>query len=126
MVAELSTTEIDVLNDSLGCLRGQAFTGVLVGVGSIILHFNGVCSLLLQCPFEVCEGATTKSGHGESRETSANLFDLLNQCVVDAHADPTGQIFLTFGGRRTIKIMPDRSGFESYVLSTPKGVHPVI
>jgi hypothetical protein len=124
-MAELSLIEIDVLKAELGCLRKQAFTGVLVGVGSIILHFGGPCTLLIQCPFEVSDGAISKKGHGELRETSVILFDFLNQHVVDTHVDRTGQIALEFSERRTVKIIPDRSGFESYVLSTPKGVHPL-
>jgi hypothetical protein len=125
-MAEPSLIEIDVLRADLGCLRKQAFTGVLVGVGSIILHFGGgSCALLIQCPFEVHEGGISKNGHGHSRETSVILFDFLNQDVVDTHVDPSGQIALEFSERRTVKIIPDHSGFESYVLSTPKGVHPV-
>jgi hypothetical protein len=124
VMGTLSSTEFETLEAFLACLRQQAFTGVLVGVGSVILHF-GRCYLTVQCPFEVTDGAISKTGHGEAYETSPILFDFLNHTVVDTHADPTGQIALTFSEQRVIKIIPALTGFESYVLGTPKGLYPM-
>ena len=121
----LSQTEWEHLQAHLSGLRTSSCVGVLVGAGSMVLNFSDGSSLLVQCPFEVNDNGNLNMGHGESPGTSVALFGLLNEPIVDASVDTIGQITLNFRANRKIRIIPDSSGFESYVLRTSKGVSPV-
>jgi hypothetical protein len=118
-------TDWKSLQVDLISLKSSTFVGVLVGVGSIILHFSNGSSVLVQCPFEVFDGASSKAGHGEAPASSLLLFGLLNGRVDDASIDAKGRITFQFGASSSIRIVPDGSGYESYVLRTSKGTSPV-
>lgn len=96
--------------------------GVLVGVGSIVLNFTCGSRLLIQCPFEVYDGRNSSSGHGEALDTSPLLFGILNQPITDVRVGPQGETSWAFGAHKGIRVIPDNSGLESYVLSTSKDV----
>jgi hypothetical protein len=81
--------------------------------------------VLVQCAFEVNDGTISRTAHGESVETSVFLFQLLNEKVVGVQVDMVGRMIFDFGAGRSIRIIPDNSGPESYVLRTPNGVFPV-
>jgi hypothetical protein len=124
-MTSLSQADRENLQADLSNLKSSIFVGVLVGVGSMILHFSNGSSVLVQCPFEVDDGGASNMGHGESPGTSVVLFGFLNEHVDDISVDVVGQITLAFGASRSIRIVPDNSGFESYVLTTSKGTFPV-
>jgi hypothetical protein len=124
-MAILSQAEWEHLQAELRGLKTSLFVGVLVGVGSMILHFSDGSSLLVQCPFEMNDAGISNAGHGESLGTSAILFGLLNEHVSDVSLGNDGDITLKFSSDRAIRIIPDNSGFESYVLRTIRGVFPV-
>jgi hypothetical protein len=124
-MTSLSDTDLENLKADLSSLKRSTFVGVLVGAGSMILHFSDGSSVLVQCPFETYDGDTSNKGHGESPGTSLILFTFLNEHVGDVSADLTGKIKLEFETSKGIQIIPDNSGFESYVLRTSKGVFPV-
>jgi hypothetical protein len=122
----LSPAEWENLQADLSGLKTLIFVGVLVGAGSMILHFSDGSSLLVQCPFEVYDDGTSNKGHGQSPGTAVILFGLLNEHIFDVSVGVDGQITLAFGAARGIRIIPDSSGFESYVLRTAKGVTPIL
>lgn len=124
-MTSLSQTDLKHLQADSSGLISFALVGVLVGYGSLILHFGDGSSLLVQCAFEVYDDKNSHAGHGESAETSVFLFQLLNQHIVSVQVDMAGQMILDFGAGRGIRIIPDHSGLESYVLRTPRGVFPV-
>jgi hypothetical protein len=72
------------------------------------------------------DAGTWSEGHGETSRTRIILFGLLNEDIVDVSLDADCRITLTFTAGRGIRIIPDGSGFESYVLNTSNGVFPVI
>lgn len=101
-------------------------TGITVGSGSLVLLFANGAHVLVQCPFELLEQGTIRHGHGEHTVDSTLLFGYLN-CTVESAAIDDGSI-LTFNfecGRR-LRIVPERNGFESYVITTRYGICPVI
>jgi hypothetical protein len=106
-------------------LATSAFVGVLVGFGSMVLHFSNGSSVLVQCVFEVFDGKRLRSGHGQSPETSVMLFEFFNEDVIRVSVDAVGQMTFKFDADRWFRIVPDGSGLESYVLRTPTGVFPV-
>ncbi|WP_212668150.1 hypothetical protein, partial [Salmonella enterica] len=57
------------------------FTGVTVGVGSLVLLFSSGARVMIQCPFQCGEKGHLHTGHGENLSTSNFLFPLLNQVV---------------------------------------------
>jgi hypothetical protein len=124
-VSSLSQTDFENLQADLTGLKGSLLMGVLVGAGSIVLNFSNRATVLIQCPFEAYDGKVSSSGHGESPETSVILFRYLNKSVTDTNADRLGRATLVFNAGTGMRITPDDSGFESYVLSTSKGVFPV-
>jgi hypothetical protein len=121
----LSQIDLENLQADSNSLTTSAFVGVLVGFGSMILHFSNGSSVLVQCVFEVFDGKLSQSGHGGSPGTSVILFEFFNQHVVSVSVDAVGQITFNFGVDRGFRIIPDGSGLESYVLRTSKGVLPV-
>jgi hypothetical protein len=124
-VTMLSKPTRDKLQAELNDLKDALFVGVLVGVGSIILQFANGSTLLVQCPFAVQNLGVSHMGHGETADTSMSLFGLLNEQVSTVLVDASGQTTLEFGTSRSIRIIPDHSGYESYVVRTSKGVFPV-
>jgi hypothetical protein len=124
-MATLSQIDHENLQADSNSLTASAFVGVLVGHGSMILHFSNGSSVLVQCAFEVYDNKISRTGHGESSETSTLLFEFFNLPVVAVSVDALGQITFDFGAGKGIRIIPDNSGLESYVPQTPKGVFPV-
>jgi hypothetical protein len=124
-MTSVSQTDQEQLQAHSNSLINSAFVGVLVGHGSMILHFSDGSRVLVQCAFEVSDDKISHTGHGESAETSVLLFQLFNAHVVSIRVDTVGQMIFDFGAGRGIRRIPDGSGFESYVLSTPGGVFPV-
>lgn len=125
VMTSFSQIDRENLQAALGSVKGSLFTGVLVGAGSVILHFSDRSSETVLCPFEVFDGEVSNTGHGESPATSLALFGFLDERIGDASVDEIGQITLIFGTDRGIRMIPDKSGFESYVFGTPDGVFPV-
>jgi len=125
LMTSLSQTDLENLQADSNSLATSAFVGVLVGFGSMILHFSNGSSMLVQCAFEVFDGKLSRSGHGESAGTSVILFEFFNQHVVSVTVDVVGQMIFNFDAERGFRIIPNDSGLESYVLRTPKGVFPV-
>ena len=121
----LSQTDLENLQADSNSLVTSAFVGVLVGFGSMIMHFSNGSSVLVQCVFEVFDGNLSRTGHGGSPETSVILFEYFNEHVVSVSVDVIGQMTFNFAVERGFRIIPDGSGLESYVLRTPKGVFPV-
>jgi hypothetical protein len=119
------TNDLESLSADLKGLKGSLLVGVLVGEGSIILHFNSGSSILVQCAFETVVHDCEAAGHGEIAATAIHLFDFLNGKVIDATNDENALITLKFGAAKKLQIRPDKSGLESYVLRTPKGVLPI-
>lgn len=107
------------------------FTGVTVGVGSLVLLFSSGARVMIQCPFQCGEKGQLHTGHGENLSTSNFLFPLLNQVVrrcsvVDGEILNLEILRLSFDNERYIQILPENSGFESYVITTSYGDYPVI
>jgi hypothetical protein len=124
-MTSLSETDLENLRADSKSLTASTFVGVLVGFGSMILHFSNGSSILVQCGFEVFDGKLSQSGHGQSPGTSVILFEFFNEHVVNVSVDLVGQMIFNFGTDREFRIIPDNLGLESYVLRTPKGVFPV-
>jgi hypothetical protein len=122
----LSKMDLENLQADLGGLTNSALVGVLVGYGSIVLNFSNGASLLVQCSFDANDGLVSCAGHGLSADTSTILFKFLNADIAGVNVNRAGQIDFDFGAGRCLRIIPDNSGFESYVLRTSKGVFPVI
>lgn len=102
------------------------FTGVTVGVGSLILLFSSGARVMIQCPFQCGEKGQLHTGHGENLSTSNFLFPLLNQ-VVRRCSVVDGEILrLSFDNERYIQVLSENNGFESYVITTSYGDYPVI
>jgi hypothetical protein len=124
-MTSLSRSDLEKLQADSNSLTTSAFVGVLVGSVSMILHFSNGSSMLVQCAFEVYDENVSQSGHGESPGTSVILFEFFNEPVVSVNVNVVGRMTFDFGAGRGFRIIPDRSGLESYVLRTPKGVFPV-
>ena len=124
-MASHSQIDLQKLVADSNSLTGSTFVGVLVGAGSMILHFSDGSSVLVQCTFETYENTISRTGHGESPGTSTILFEFLNEDVVGVSVDAVGQMTFDFGAGKGIRIIPDSAGLEAYVLRTPRGVLPV-
>lgn len=108
-------------------IEGSLLTGITVGIGSQVLIFQSGASLLVQCPY-VCGrlGETLRAGHGESVCTAVLLFDFLNCRVEGIGLEEDGTLFLRLGDSGILKVVPDRNGLESYVVTTRFGISPVM
>jgi hypothetical protein len=100
-------------------------TGVTVGIGSLILVFVSGAQILVQCAFECIEGDVTSFGHGEDVSTSPILFSYLNHGVESAVMDRDAVLTLSFEDSKSLRIVPERNGLESYVITTRYGICPV-
>lgn len=102
------------------------FTGITVGVGSLVLLFSSGARVLIQCPFQCGEKDHLHTGHGEDLSTSNFLFPLLNQIVRRCSVLDGEILRLSFDNEMCIQISPENNGFESYVITTSYGDYPVI
>lgn len=107
-------------------LLGQSLYSVYVSKSSLKLVFENGASVLLQCPFSVLEAAQTQAGNGESPETALLLIPFFNETVQSVRFGESHELTLAFEGNRTLTVMPESDGFESYVVSTKHGICPVI
>lgn len=112
--------------DELREFETSIFTGVIVGVGSLVLLFSSGGRILIQCPFQ-CRGEKHyQNGHGEDLTTSVLLFPMLNQKVYSCSMLDGEVLKLCFSRECCIRIIPEKNGFESYVITTSHGDYPVI
>ena len=104
----------------------SALTGVTVGIGSQILLFGDMASVLIQCPFVSDINKVCKLGHGEDATTSPLFFEFLNLDVEAFSIDSFGVLTITFSAKMILKICPEKNGLESYVVSTRRDVFPIL
>ncbi|XXE51913.1 hypothetical protein J3P96_16515 [Pseudomonas sp. R3-56] len=104
----------------------STLTGVTVGIGSQILLFGDIASVLIQCPFTSDINGICKWGHGEDANTSPLLFDFLNIDVKTFSMDGFGVLTITFSAKMILKIFPEKNGLESYVVSTRRDIFPIL
>ncbi|EAT1859371.1 hypothetical protein EJO82_21895 [Salmonella enterica] len=112
--------------DELKEFEQSIFTGVIVGVGSLVLLFSSGTRIMIQCPFLCGEKNHQKNGHGEILATSELLFPLLNQRVESCTMLDGDVLRLSFSKENHIYIIPENNGFESYVITSSRGDYPVI
>lgn len=113
-------------NIDLDEFRQTQLTSVTVGLGSIIIQFGTGAHILVQCPFEISDGGLHWSGHGETPDSAAVLFKLLNHRTDLVELDQEMTLCLHFESDLTLRIVPQTDGLESYVLTTRHGICPVI
>jgi len=101
------------------------FRGVTVGVGSLVLLFGSRAQVLIQCAFECVDGNSIRLGHSEDVKSSSILFDCLNHVVEGANLDHDDVLTLNFDDGKRLRIVPERNGLESYVITTRYGICPV-
>ncbi|MCT4713919.1 hypothetical protein MUA01_02775 [Enterobacteriaceae bacterium H18W14] len=115
-----------ITNDELLEFNQSIFTGVIVGVGSLVLLFSSGTRIMIQCPFQCGQKAHLFEGHGEDVATSNLLFPFLNLKIKTCSILDGEILELAFGNQRYIYIIPESSGFESYVITTSRGDYPII
>lgn len=101
------------------------FSGVTVGIGSMVLLFVSGAQILVQCAFECTDADSSRLGHGEHASTSPILFDYLNHVVEAAEIDHESTLTLAFDYGMCLRIIPERNGLESYVVTTHRGSFPI-
>jgi len=84
----------------------SALTGVTVGIGSQILLFCDMASVLIQCPFVI--NKVCKWGHGEDTTTSPLFFEFLDLDVEAFSIDSFGVLTITFSAKMILKICPEK------------------
>jgi len=106
-------------------LQDFFLSGVLVGVGSIVLHFSGDAQVAISCPFKIEGRQGLEFGHGENPYTSLLMFKCLNENVVRASVHDGRILRMDFRTGVTMTITPEHVGLESYVVSIGEEVIPV-
>lgn len=107
-------------------LRDTVLTGLTVGIGSLVLLFASGAQVLVQCMFQCGEEDALRSGHGEDIRSSPLLLDLLNHRVEDAMINADWVLTLRLDDDRYLRIVPERNGLESYVVTTRHGICPIV
>lgn len=115
-----------ITNAELYEFEQSIFTGVTVGVGSLVLLFSSGARVTIQCPFQCGEKDHLHTGHGENLSTSNFLFPLLNHVVRKCSVIDGEILKLSFDNEIHIQVFPENNGFESYVITTSHGDYPVI
>lgn len=115
-----------ILNDELKEFECSVFTGVTVGMGSLVLLFSSGARVMIQCSFQCEKNNHIQEGHGENIESSNLLFAFLNHKVESCTLSDSEVLDLSFGKEGYIRVIPECNGFESYVMTTSKGDYPVI
>ncbi len=115
-----------ISKDELHEFEHSIFTGITVGIGSMILLFSSSTRVLIQCPFLCGRNERSHLGHGENIETSNLLFPLLNHEVKNCSLVGNKRLNLCFDDGSYICITPENNGLESYVITTSQGNYPII
>jgi len=106
--------------------HGAILTGVTVGIGSLILLFENGIHILVQCSFECNKRNIIQQGHGENINTCNCLFSILNYRVHDVTFSDDFILTLQFENGEILRIIPERNGLESYVVTTKYGICPIL
>jgi hypothetical protein len=93
---------------------------------AVALQFSTSASVMLQCAFECEQGDSIAVGHGEEVDSSPLLFPFLDQQVSEATIDADWVLTLHFEDGKKLKIIPERNGLESYVVTTRHGICPIL
>lgn len=115
-----------ITNNELEEFERSVFTGVTVGIGSLVLLFSSGVRIMIQCPFHCGKKDHFQTGHGENIATSHLLFPLLNHEVESCSMQDDEMLHLSFADEIYIQIIPEKNGLESYVITTTHGDYPVI
>lgn len=115
-----------ITNDELHQFEQSIFTGVTVGIGSLVLLFSTDCRIMIQCPFKCGKKEHLLEGHGEDVITSSLFFPILNHMVETCSLLEGEILHLSLSDGNCIYIYPEDNGFESYVITTSQGDYPVI
>jgi hypothetical protein len=115
-----------MINDSdVKGLQDFFLSGVLVGIGSLVLHFSGEAQIAISCPFKIEGDQGAEFGHGENPYTSLLMFKCLNDDVIGSSVDNGHILRLAFRSGIVLTILPDHAGLQSYVVSIGGEVIPV-
>ena len=115
-----------MINDSdVRGLQDFFLSGVLVGVGSLVLQFSGDAQIVISCPLKVEGEQGVEFGHGEDAYTSPLIFKCLNDDVVESSVDSGHNLRLDLRSGIIMTILPDHVGLESYLVSIGGQVIPV-
>jgi hypothetical protein len=113
-------------NQDLAEFQHAVLVRINLGKGALALQFSTSASVMLQCAFECEEGDYTAVGHGEDVDSSPLLFRFLDQEVNEATIDADSVLTLHFEGGKKLKIIAERNGLESYVVTTRHGICPIL
>ena len=106
-----------MINDSdVKGLNEFFLSGVLVGIGSLVLHFSGEAQIIISCPFRIEGEQGLEFGHGENPYASPLMFKCLNDDVVGSSVEDGHNLRLNFRSGIIMSILPDHVGLESYVV----------
>jgi hypothetical protein len=91
---------------------GATLTGVLVGIGSIVLNFGNDTSVTLMGEFTVTREAIVSRGTAERPDTALYLLRALNSSVSQAGSDNEHLLWLQMTNGDRVAALADRSGYE--------------
>jgi hypothetical protein len=114
-----------ITEGDIASLPGACLTGVLVGVGSLVLGFSNDAWITVSCPFFVESEGVCREGHGEDVNSSPLLFPCLNETILRSYLEPGNVLVTEFERGRLVRIVPDDDGLESYVVHIGGDAIPV-
>lgn len=109
----------------LASLKDRFLSGVLVGIGSLVLKFSDDAEISLSCPFALEDSDGRSTGHGEDPYSSGAMFQCLNKNVVRVIVSSFGALRISFEGGACLLLEPEDDGLEAYVVSIDGEVFPV-
>ena len=120
--------EVDMINEKdLEPFNGSTLMSVTISAGSMTLLFSTDAQLLLQCPFDCIDSNEDKShGHGEQPADGMLLLRFLNSTVQQVSCTQDLVLKINFDGGKSLKVIPEANGLESYVVTTDMGICPVM
>ena len=117
--------------NDLKILISSELTGICVNPSSISISFSetdgGSCGwILITCPFECVVNKANKSGHGADPDSAQHLIKFIKAKVTNVIYEENKKLVVHFSNETSIILIPEKNGFESYVLHTKEGILPVI
>jgi|SRR5258708_3874867 hypothetical protein len=114
------------LDEVIGC----ELVGIKINPASVSMSFNRSGReggwILVQCRFTLRDSDGDAGGSAIVPESAAPLLRCLEKVIVDANFDGSKVLTLFLDGGMFVRLLPEKDGFESYVLHTRRGIVPVI
>ena len=109
-------------NTNLDFLKGETLIQACFGANDLILNFSGNVSIAIFSSVGLGVDSENMKRHTVFEEAAGEILALLSKDVAAVSWTPNGTITLRFDNGNVIEIYDDSASFESYTVTSSRGL----